>query len=166
MHLTDLKTMFAYNQWANERLLAIVEQLSPEQYRKEVGSSHGGMHGTLAHLAGAEDVWLKRWKGEPVSGILKADDLPSFDALRAHWSGIAEGMRQFSESLRSDEAIEREVVYRDLKGNEYRQPLYQLVQHLINHSTFHRGQVVTLLRQLGAKPVATDMVVFFRERTR
>jgi uncharacterized damage-inducible protein DinB len=164
MDLTDIKTMFTYNQWATERLLAVVEQLSPEQYRKEIGSSHGGVHGTLCHLAGAEDVWLKRWRGEPVAGILKAEDISSFEAFRAHWGAITQRMRQFSDGLTTDDAVRRDVVYRDLKGNEYRQPLYELVQHLINHSSFHRGQVVTMLRQLGVKPVDTDMVVFFRER--
>jgi uncharacterized damage-inducible protein DinB len=73
-------------------------------------------------------------------------------------------MMGFCHMLKSEHDTQRIVTYKDLKGNEYSQPLWQMMQHLVNHSTYHRGQVVTMLRQLGAKPIGMDLVVFYRER--
>jgi uncharacterized damage-inducible protein DinB len=166
MHLKDIQTMFGYNYWAKDRLLGVVEKLTPEQFTKYLGSSHGSVHGTLTHLMGAEEIWLKRWKGEPITSFRKPEDVPTFEALQNHWKMVEMEVLGFCHMLKTEDDIHRMIIYKDLKGNEYRQPLFQLMQHLINHSTFHRGQIVTMLRQLGVQPVATDMIVYFREISR
>lgn len=163
MHLNDIHTMFEYNSWANNRLVGVVEQLTPEQYTKNLDTSHGGVHSTLAHIVGAEEVWLKRWRGESVTGIRKAEEFSSLAALHNHWKMVTMETLGFCHTLKTDNDLQQIVTYKDMKGNEYRQPLYLLMQHLINHSTFHRGQVVAMLRQLGIQPVGTDMIIYFRE---
>ena len=162
MHLQDIHILYEYNYWANHKLLEIVEELTEEQFKKDFGSSHGGLHGTLFHMMGAEEIWLKRWKGNSPTSFNKAEDYPTFDALMQHWDMVEHEMMGFCHMLKTETDILRMVTYRDLKGNEYSQPLYQLMQHLVNHSTYHRGQVVTNLRQLDVKPVATDLVAYYR----
>ena len=164
MTAKDIQTLFEFNYWAKDRILGVVEKLTPEQFTKDLKSSHGGIHGTLAHTLGAEDIWLKRWKGTAITGFLKPEDVPTFADLQNRWKMVAMEILGFCHTLKSDDDINKVIVYKDLKGNEYRQPLYQLMQHLVNHSSYHRGQVVTMLRQLGVQPIGTDMVGFFREK--
>ena len=166
MHIQDIHTLYEFNYWANHRLLDIAETLSEEQFKKDLNSSHGGIHGTLIHAMGAEEIWLKRWKENSPTSFAKAEDYPTFDILTQHWDMVEHEMMGYCHMLKTDDDIRKIISYKDLKGNEYSQPLYQLMQHLINHSTYHRGQVVTMLRQLGVKPIATDMVAFFREKNK
>ncbi|HET9314036.1 MAG TPA: DinB family protein, partial [Vicinamibacteria bacterium] len=67
------------------------------------------------------------------------------------------------ESLKPD-AMQASLRYRNLQGQEFETPLWQMVQHVANHSTYHRGQLVTMFRQLGAKAVSTDLIAWDRER--
>ena len=164
MHLQDIHTLYEFNYWANHRLLDIVETLTEEQFKKDLSSSHGGIHGTLFHTMGAEEIWLRRWKGVSPAIFSKAEDYPTFDVLKQHWDVVEHEMMGFCHMLKTDDDIRKVISYKDLKGNEYSQPLYQLMQHLVNHSTYHRGQIVTMLRQLGVKPIATDFVAFLREK--
>ena len=164
MTAKDIQTLYEFNYWAKDRILGVVEKLTPEQFTKDLKSSHGGIHGTLAHTLGAEDIWLKRWTGVPITGFLKPADVPTFADLQNKWKTVATEILNFCGTLKSDNDIQKIIVYKDLKGNEYRQPMYQLMQHIVNHSSYHRGQVVTMLRQLGVQPIGTDMVGFFREK--
>jgi len=165
MQVQDITTLYDYNGWAKERILSVVEGLTPEQFTKDLGSSHGGVHGTLAHALGAEEIWLKRWKADVITGFLKPTEVATFRELQSRWSRTTADLSAFCKSLRNDDDIRRIVTYKDLKGNEHRQPLDQLMTHLVNHSTYHRGQVVTMLRQLGVKPIDTDLVIYFRQHS-
>ncbi len=164
MGVDDLRRLFEYNYWAKDRILGVVEGLSPEDFTKNLGSSHGGVRDTLVHIMGAEELWYKRWRGEPVTSMRRPEETPTFDSLQNRWNMIAMEVLGFCHMLKSDEDAARVITYKDLKGNEFRQVLSGLMQHLVNHSSYHRGQVVTMLRQLGVKPVATDLIVFLRER--
>ena len=165
MHLQDIHNLYEYNYWANHRLLEVVETVPHEQFIKDLGSSHGGIHGTLVHIMGAEEIWLKRWKGDSPSSFYSAADFPTFDVLSNHWEMVEMEMMGFCHMLKTEADIQKIITYKDLKGNAYSQPLWQLMQHLANHSTYHRGQVVTMLRQVGVKPVGTDLVTYFRQQS-
>ena len=164
MHVQDIHTLYQYNYWAHHRILEVVETLTPEQFAKNLGSSHGGIQSTLVHVMGAEEIWLMRWKGISPTEFAKPEDYATTHMLKQRWSDIEHEMMDFVHSLTADADIQRVLAYKDMKGNPYSQPLYQLMQHLVNHSTYHRGQVVAMLRQSGVKPVGTDMVAFYRER--
>ena len=164
MHLKDIHNLYEFNYWANHRILGIVETLTPEQFTKDMGSSHGGIHGTLFHTMGAEEIWLKRWKGESPTALRSASEFPSFDAVEEHWGMIEHEMMGFCHMLKTDEDILKVVSYKDIKGNPSSQPLYQMMQHLVNHSSYHRGQVVTMIRQVGVKPNGTDLITFYRNK--
>ena len=166
MNLTDIHNLYDYNYWAKRRILAVVETLSPEQFAKDLNSSHAGIQGTLFHIMGAEEIWFKRWRGESPGSFGTAKEYPSLDLLSDHWDMVEHEIMGFCHMLKTDEDLKKIIAYRNLKGEAYSQPLERLMQHLVNHSTYHRGQVVTMLRQLGVKPVATDLVAYYLEKDR
>jgi len=151
-----------YTVWANHRVMRAAATLDPDDYRRDLKASHGGVRGTLAHMMGAEWIWLERWKGLSPAHFPDEGEFADVVALRDRWSAIEEHRRSWLESLRPD-ALAENIDYRDMKGNPWSQPLWQLVQHTANHATYHRGQVVVMLRQLGAKPAVTDMVFWDRK---
>lgn len=165
MTVADILTLYEYNYWANHRTLESVAQVPPGEYLRDSGSSHGGLHGTLVHIMGAEEIWLRRWKGVSPATFYSPPDFPTYEDLCNRWEMIETEMMGFCRMLKSDEDIRRAVEYKDLKGNPYSQPLWQLMQHLVNHSSYHRGQIATLLRQRGLKPQGTDLVAFYRQQT-
>ena len=164
MHLHDINDLYEYNYWAKSRLLSVVETLSTEQFSKDLGSSHGGIHGTLVNSMAAEEIWLKRWKGESPTALRSGPEFPTFDAVENHWAMIEHEMMGFCHMLKTNEDILKVVSYKDIKGNPSSHPLYQMMQHVVNHSSYHRGQVVTMLRQVGVKPNGTDLITFYRNK--
>jgi uncharacterized damage-inducible protein DinB len=153
-----------YTEWANHRILDTASTLSVEDFRRDLRASHGGVRGTLAHSYGAELVWLERFEGAPPSSMPKESEFEDVAALRARWTALEARRRSWLDSLGKD-AGDRVVTYRNLKGDPFSSALWPLVQHLANHGSYHRGQVVVLLRQLGVKPPTTDLVAFDRERS-
>lgn len=121
------------------------------------------MRDTLAHIMFAEWLWLERWHGRSPSGP-PPGEFPDLASIRAHWQKIEADLRSFVERLSAAD-LERVVEYKNTKGHAFSNPMWQMLQHLVNHGTYHRGQITTLLRQLGATPVATDMIAFYREQS-
>ena len=160
----DLIFLFAYNRWANARTLSAAARLTPDQFTRDLGSSFASVRDTLVHIYGAEWIWLARWKGTSPTTAIVAADIPDVAALAARWRTVEEEQAAFIKDL-TDADIERLIEYANLKGDRFINPLGPLMQHLVNHSTYHRGQVTTMLRQLGATPVSTDLVTFLRERS-
>ena len=158
----ECRLLFAYDSWANRRSLDACAALTPEQFTRDLGSSFRSVRDTLAHILGAQWIWLERFHGRTAS-LPKPDLFPDLTALRARWSEVERDLTAYVNGL-SVADLERSFDYRDLKGNPQRSVLWQTLQHLGNHGTYHRGQVTTLLRQVGATPVGTDMIGFFRER--
>ena len=163
MNLEDFRTLYDYNSWANHRTLDAAAALTPEQFTREMGSSFSSVRDTLAHIYGAEWIWLERWHGRTTGGLPSAADFPDIDAVRRKFAEIDRNLVDYVASLTQDD-LQRVVTFKNLAGVPYSQPLAPCLQHLANHSTYHRGQVTTLLRQLGAKAVATDLIAFYRER--
>ncbi len=162
MTLTEIRTLSEYDDWATERTLESASSLPESKYQENLKSSHGGIHGTLAHVCWADGLWLSRWRGSPPPG-LAADEMPTLDSLKGQWRLFRVDLQTFLGGL-SDSKLAAPLLYSDTKGNRHEEPLYQQMLHRINHSSYHRGQVVTMLRQIGHKPIGTDMIAFFRER--
>lgn len=157
----DVRTLCAYNSWANHRALDASAALSPEQFTRNLGSSFSSVRDTLAHIMLAEWIWLERWLGR--SPAFPPSDFPDLASLRARWRTIETDLDAFVQKL-SVADLERIVEYKNTKGHAFSNPLQQMLQHVVNHSTYHRGQVTTLLRQLGAAPLTTDLIAFYREQ--
>jgi uncharacterized damage-inducible protein DinB len=160
----DLGRLLEYTEWANHRVVGAAATLSVDDFKRDLGSSYGGVRGTFAHMLGAEWIWLERFKGVSPERILDEGEFPDVPALRERWRAVEDHRQSWFRSLRPA-AVRRKIRYRNIKGEPFEAPLWQLVQHVANHATYHRGQVITLLRLLGAKPVATDMSLWDREQS-
>ncbi len=162
MMLQDIATLYEYNRWANGRTLDAVEKLDPTAFLKNLGNSFASVHATLVHIAGAEWIWLRRWHGESPSKPPTAD-FPTVASLRERFQALDREREKFLAGI-SEEQLQQSFDYRDLAGNPMRLLLVHSLQHVVNHGTYHRGQVTTMLRQLGATPIGTDMSRFYLER--
>ena len=159
----ELQLLFTYNDWANKRALQGASTLTQDQFTKPLGNSFSSVRDTLAHLYGAETIWLQRFKGESPSAFPDTSQINDFAALQSKWNPIAADLLNFASNL-TQEDIDRVVEYKTMKFGVYSNPLWQSLQHVVNHGTYHRGQITTMLRQLGAQPLATDLMHFYRER--
>lgn len=162
MQIGDVRVLYDYMFWAHDRTMSTVESLTPEDFVRDLGSSHGSVRGTLVHLMGAEWLYLSRWHGVFPEAMLDPDGFPTVEVLEERWNGIRRELRAFLAQIR-DEHLSSVFRYRNLRGEDVSLPLYATLVHVVNHNTYHRGQVVTLLRLLGQKPEATDLYRFFME---
>ena len=151
----QVATLFAYTRWATAMTLDSVSPLSPEEFRRPIGGSFGSVQATLAHLYGADWVWLERCHGRSPKALPKAEELASFDLLKTRWNDVQEGQRAFVASLTPDR-MEEPLTYVNFVGQTWTYPLGEALLHVANHGTYHRGQVATMLRQLGKSAVSTD----------
>jgi uncharacterized damage-inducible protein DinB len=159
----EMRLLFDYNAWANHRSLEAASALSSEQFTKALGSSFSSVRDTLVHICGAEWVWHERFEGRSPSSIPDFSHLQSVEALRMQWSPQEEKLLAYVGRVKQAD-LERVMEYKTINFGMYKNPLWQSMQHLVNHGTYHRGQVTTMLRQLGAKPILTDLMHFYRER--
>lgn len=162
MTLQDIRTLLAYDLWATDLQFKTIEGLAEPDYHKDLGSSMGGLHGTLVHIYAAQRIWLSRWRGESPTSLASPAEIPSLAELRKRWAELRDQMGVWISGL-SEEKLQAHLTYHDLKGNRHSQPLVHQVQHVMNHSTYHRGQVTTLLRQLGTVPPSTDLIIYYRQ---
>ena len=158
-----LERLLDYTVWANHRVMRACATLEGDDFRRELGGSFGTIRGTLAHVMSSEWIWLERWKGVSPSRPPDESEHANIVALRDRWTAIEEHRRVWLDALPESE-VGGIIRYRTLAGEPYEAPLWQLVQHVANHSTYHRGQVIVLLKQAGARTVSTDLVVYDREK--
>ena len=163
MTLAEIQALCEYHYWAKGRVLQVVDSLSQEQLLKDLGSSHGGIHGTLIHIIFAEYVWLACLTDQPFPSPIDSRKYSDVNSIRKIWDEVEQRMNKFISGL-SDVKLSSMVTYKKSTGIEYSHPVWQVLQHLVNHSSYHRGQIVTMLRQLGVKPVGTDLIMYYREQ--
>jgi uncharacterized damage-inducible protein DinB len=160
--LPTVRELFEYNYWARDRQLQACEGLTEEQLLRPMGNSFPSLRNTLAHLLGAEWVWHERWRGRSPTAQDARDfapeAFPTLAAIRGRWREVERGVRDYLAGLTED-ALSRPLTYRNLEGETWTYPLWQTLIHVVNHQTYHRGQVTTLLVQLGAQPVPIDYLV-------
>jgi uncharacterized damage-inducible protein DinB len=159
----EMQLLFTYNDWANKRALQAASALTTEQFTKPLGNSFSSVRDTLAHMYGAETIWLQRFNGESPSAFPDTSQITDIAALQAKWNPIAADLLNFVNGLTQSD-LDRVTEYKTMKFGVYSNPLWQSLQHVVNHGTYHRGQVTTMLRQLGAQPILTDLMHFYRER--
>ena len=157
----EVARLFAFNRWANARMLSSVADLSEDDYTRSVGGSFSTLGGTLAHLYGADWVWLERFGGRSPRE-LPAGQSPTLKALRAKWEEVEEGWAGLASRLENGRLRET-LAYQSFKGEDFSRPVGEVFVHLVNHSTYHRGQVATLMRQLGQTPASTEYLMMLDE---
>lgn len=161
--LTTARELLAYTLWADRKVLKACAELGPEHLELDAGASFGSVLGTLVHVLGAEQVWLSRFVGDPLEALPSVADYPHLEAVEAGFQEVAAGLTSFLAGL-TGEQLASELEWTNSRGETHRRSLLQAVLHLVNHSTYHRGQIVTLIRQLGYDPPSTDLVYFWSDR--
>jgi uncharacterized damage-inducible protein DinB len=165
----DIQLLFEYDRWANHRVLQAASALSAEQFTRDLGGSCRSVRDTLVHIVGGEWGWLTYWK-EVATGaeflkelwdrhdaMFHPDKFPSIAEVTSRWAEVEKEHIEFLNDL-TNESLKKMLPIRTTQVS-----LANLMQHLANHSTYHRGQVALMLRQLDAKPMATDFHLFVLE---
>jgi len=165
----DIRLLFEYDRWANNRTLHAASVLTPEQFTRDLGGSFHSVRDTLLHIISGEWGWLTYWKASSHSAAFLADlrarrdalfhpdVFPSPAAVRLKWEEVEQEQTEFVSSV-TEEALRKMLPIRATELS-----LAHLMQHLVNHSTYHRGQVAMMLRQVGGEPVQTDFHLFLLE---
>jgi uncharacterized damage-inducible protein DinB len=149
-----------YHYWAQDRVFAAVEPLSSEQFTRGLGNSFPSVRDTLVHIHFAECLWYARWQREPLP-MPSVETFPDLESVRQASKEHEFKMRALLERLGQDGINESMDYTSRLDGKDHRSPFWHMFQHVINHGTYHRGQVTMMLRQLGAKPIGTDLILFY-----
>jgi len=165
MKLEELRVLLDYHAWARDRLLDALEPLTPEQYTRDMGNSFRSIRDTIVHVYFADWIWYSRWVGHSLTGIAPPyDRFPDVATLRSAWKEHEGKVRAFLDALGPD-GIVRVFEYKMMSGEPGSSVFWHMLQHVVNHATYHRGQVTTMLRQLGAAPPKSmDLIAFYRER--
>jgi len=167
MNLSDIRRLFDYTEWANDLAMDAADQLPDEDLYRDVGCSHQSIFGTLTHTAGAEWVWLERWHGRSPAKAeawskWTRESCADLATLNDRWSDVVERRAQLLTNIEEDR-LAAELAFKLLSGDPSSMPLIDQMQHVVNHSTMHRGQIVGMIRQLGIEPPATDLIFFLRQ---
>jgi uncharacterized damage-inducible protein DinB len=159
----DIRFLYDYNAWANRRSLDSAATLTVEQFTKPLGSSFSSVRDTLAHIWGCEWLWLERFHGRSPAYLPDVGQFHEISGLQTRWQEDERRLNEFVARVTQDD-LNGLHEYRTLNFGQYNNPLWLSMQHLVNHGTYHRGQITTMLRQLSAKPLSTDLIHFYRER--
>jgi uncharacterized damage-inducible protein DinB len=162
LEIADVEELYRFNVWANGRALDAAERVDAPDFTRSLKSSHTSIRDTLAHIVWAEWIWLERWKGSSPRTMFSPAAFPSVGRLRDRFAEVAADRADWLRRLPADR-LSQVVEYANLQGETWRYPLWQQLIHVVNHSTYHRGQVTTLLRQVGAAPAVTDFLVYYDE---
>jgi uncharacterized damage-inducible protein DinB len=157
MNVDEARRLFSYTEWANARFFDCARGLTEEQFTRHVPSSFPTIRDTLAHMVFADWLWLRRWKGENPTVRPEWTKEASLETLETRLREIERERTELLARLTDDE-LGRDFAYRNMAGDPFTNTLGDLMTHVVNHGTYHRGQLTTMLRQVGATPPATDFV--------
>ncbi|MEO8768839.1 MAG: DinB family protein [Ferruginibacter sp.] len=153
-----------YNIWANQRIIDCITNLSDEQLQQKINSSFKSIYLTLVHLWDVESVWWQR---------IKLQEVVTWPGLTFNGSVIELGNNLIQQSkqwaawidLATETVLEHEFIYKNSKREQFKQPVYEVLHHLFNHQTFHRGQLITMMREVGVEKLpGTDLITFLRKK--
>jgi uncharacterized damage-inducible protein DinB len=166
MNLVDVRNLFDYTEWANGLALNAAAELSAENLHRDFSISHGSILGTLTHMAGAEWIWLERWHGRSPAkaeawSLWTPEACPDLTSLNERWREVIDRRAHFISEL-DESRLPEELPFKLLSGDPNSMRLVDQMQHVANHATMHRGQVVGMIRQMGIAPPSTDMLFYLR----
>ena len=162
MTLQEMKTLTAYNAWATHRIIEALKSLPEEEISRDMKSSHKSIHGTLTHLVGAEKMWLSRLLGAQDKAMITPAEYPRLGDVRTLWEQTGFATAKFIGTL-TDKKLQETFSFPTSTGETPAYRIMDALQHVVDHSTYHRGQVITLMRQLGHTPPNTGLIRFIRE---
>jgi uncharacterized damage-inducible protein DinB len=161
MNTAVLLEHLRYNAWASRRALDMARELAEDEAARDLHSSHGSVMGTLAHIFLAERMWWSRIQGRGRKSLADAGEEFTIERLDREWPPLFEQYERWAAGM-AEEEWDRVVAYVTTTGAHHETTLRRIILHLVNHGSIHRGQVSAMVRQLGRKPVATDMIDYYR----
>jgi uncharacterized damage-inducible protein DinB len=156
------KIQLDYSEWATRKLLSAAKDLSLEQLRRDHGVAFKSIELTLQHIFYADRVWLNRLRGTP-RPFADEGTGPDLLQLMEVWPAVWSGFDDYINGLEENE-LQQRFQYRNLAGDQLELFRWQALTHVVNHATLHRGQVMSLLRQSGIQPPATDIVFYYLQQ--
>jgi len=160
MNLATIQVFFAYNDWAQERLMSFVEPLDDEKLDRSFEMGMDSLRETMGHLYSVEWVWLERWKGHSPAVDKIPNEFPEMKDLHHMWRITADERNIFIEAL-SDADLDQLVTYTNAKSEEWSFKLGHILMHVCSHGTHHRAQVLNMLRHVGVRPPEMDFLRMF-----
>jgi uncharacterized damage-inducible protein DinB len=157
-----LRTHLDYTAWASQRLVNAASSLPSEELTRDFRSADHSILGTLVHVYAADRVWFGRIQGNPPARFIDPEHDMRLEVLQNDWPPLYKRWQEWASGL-SEDSIRSKISYKNLKGNPYETPLWQIVLHIVNHGTHHRGQVSGFLRALGHTPPPVDLIAYYRE---
>lgn len=161
MIIQEVRRLYAFNAWATNRVFEALALVPKADYKRDLKASFGSLHGTMIHLVAAEKIWLSRLAGKPESALMTGRESPSLESLKSVWEEVAARTARFLSRL-DDEGLGKNLEYVTTEGKKFTNGVQQILEHIVNHSSYHRGQIAAMMRQVGAEPVNTDMITFYR----
>ncbi|MFN8497514.1 MAG: DinB family protein [Anaerolineae bacterium] len=158
---TDIEFLFAYSDWAWNKLLDTAEALDEAQLDAQPWSLPS-LRRILTHALGAEILWRQRMQGNSPTTMLSVEAVPTLAALRARWREVAAERNAFIAGLTQTD-LDATVHYKTTKGKPYEETRWRLLAHLANHGTQHRSEAAALLTEFGHSPGDLDMIVYLRQ---
>ena len=152
-----------YNIWSNRRVLDASKKLDKSQFTRNLGGSFPSVWSLLVHLLSSDFIWLQRWKGVPLVEVPIIWKLDNVKSICTAWNEIdKEKLSFFKNNAPIDPT--QEIRIRTAKNEEFSMPFGRTVLHMVNHATYHRGQIAYMFRQLNQKPVSTDLYLYYKEK--
>ena len=163
MERDQILRQFDFHHWATDRVLAAFAAVSAEQLDRLWGGSFGSGRALLKHVVGVERLWLDRWLGNSPKGLPDFPQTTSGSGFRDEWEKIKADQQRFLDKL-TREQLASDLTYVNMKGVKSTYEFGEVLRHNVNHGTYHRGQLVHLLRDLGQSAPSTDYLLFIEER--
>jgi uncharacterized damage-inducible protein DinB len=163
--LDMLRAHLDYTDWASKRLVDAASRLSPAELTKDFGTADHSVLGTLVHVYAADRAWFGRIHGNSPARFLDPDHDMHLAVLQNDWPALLARWREWGATL-TESSIRDQIAYKFSSGESDVSPLWQIVLHVVNHGTHHRGQVSGFLRALGCTPPRNDLIAYYRERVR
>ena len=155
-----LKQIYDYTYWANGRYITVAEGLTAEQLHRKQGHSWDDVHSVLLHMLSSETVWLRRWRGESPSAHLEPGDYPDLAAVKEKWQRVEQEMLSFIEE-QTDQTLQSEIAYSNFAGQRFRVPLWQMLAHVPNHETHHRGELAAMFALMNVAHPEEEVIQYF-----
>jgi uncharacterized damage-inducible protein DinB len=165
MKKQDMQMLYAYNRWANARILEAAATISEAQFLAATPFAPGGLRATLVHTLFAEWIWRQRWLGTASSAPWQPADFPTFASLKTRWQKEEIELLAFIDNI-TEQRLQEEFDYISTEGNPHRRVVWESMLHLVNHGTQHRSEAAAILTEMGYSPGDIDLIVFLNQGSR
>lgn len=159
-----LEPLYDYNFWADHRYFAVAEALTDEQLHRMQGHSWGSIQAMFIHMLSSEWVWFQRWHGTSPKGHLDQADFPTLAVVKERWTSQEAELRAYINS-QTEESLQSVITYTNFRSETFRVPLWQMLTHLANHETHHRGELAAMFALMDVSHPEDEVIQYFLDRS-